>query len=578
MKAPKEWSVYLVRCADASLYTGIAKDVAARVAAHNDGRGAAYTRSRLPVRLVYQKKGFTRSTASVEEARIKSLERPAKLALVARSLRRAAGALALLWAAASPASALPVFVPENTIVLSSAAPQAFTGESTYAPLRMYYLPAVSSGVPHTSSGAAVLSATSVNGFAWTKESGVRVDTNTVPSVSASSITGCSLQPLTAGGFRMLYSIVSTTGAYRIHSATSADGLAWANETATHVDAGTIAFVAHPKLVVLNSGDWRMFYVSGSTTTPADRVIRTARSTDQGASWGSFAVALSTLAYEVGASKLADGKIRLYYTQALAAGSSATVIASALSSDALGTSFTQESGFRVSTTAATGALAFPVPARSTDSFRWRLYYAAYEAFNSTGDARSALTGAPAPVSISPNTVYASAGSIPITISGEVFSTGPSVSITRGATTIAGTSVNRSNDQTITANFATQGQAVGTWDVTVTNADGVATTVSNLLTIDFAPGVVVLTNNLLRPRLGGSTTIDITTFNPGPVTARVYDLEGRPVNTLFEGFQPAGAFTVTWNGRSASGAAAPSGVYFVQVTGPKINQKSKIVLIR
>lgn len=566
--------MYLVRCADASLYTGIAKDVAARVAAHNAGKGAAYTRSRLPVKLVYKKKGFTRSTALSEEARIKSLERPGKLALLGRAL--AAAALALVLGTA--AKAAPIFSGGDAIVLSSATPQAFTGEATYAPMRMYWLPAVSSDAPHASSGPAIYSATTVDGVAWTVESGIRVDTNTVPSVSASSITGCGLQSLSGGGFRMLYSIVSTTGAFRIHSATSADGLAWANEAAVHVDGSTGAYVGSPKLIVLTSGDWRLYYVSGSTTSLASRKIWTARSTNQGASWSSFAVALSTLAYEVGASKLTDGIVRLYYTQALSAGSSATVIASAVSSDNLGTTFTQEAGFRVSTTVTTGALSFPVPARSTDSWRWRLYYGAYESFNSTGDVRASLTGSPTPVSLSPGTLYTSASTTPQTILGETFSPAPTASITLGATTLAGASITRTDDQHIAVTFPTQGQTIGYWNLTVTNADGVPATVSNALFIDFAPGSVVLTNNLLRPRNGTPTSIDVTTFNPGSVTIRVYDINGRPVNTLFEGIQAAGSVTYTWDGRTATGASAPSGVYFVQATGPKLNQKSKIVLIR
>ena len=48
------WSVYIGRCADSSLYTGIAKNVEERIKLHNAGRGAKYTRSRLPVQLVYQ--------------------------------------------------------------------------------------------------------------------------------------------------------------------------------------------------------------------------------------------------------------------------------------------------------------------------------------------------------------------------------------------------------------------------------------------------------------------------------------------------------------------------------------------
>ncbi len=80
---PREWSVYIARCADQTLYTGIAKDVAKRAAQHNAGRGAAYTRARRPVEIVYAAKGFTRSEALIEEARIKALPREAKRHLIA---------------------------------------------------------------------------------------------------------------------------------------------------------------------------------------------------------------------------------------------------------------------------------------------------------------------------------------------------------------------------------------------------------------------------------------------------------------------------------------------------------------
>jgi putative endonuclease len=75
------WFVYLVRCADASLYTGISTDVPARVAAHNAGRGARYTRARLPVELVHVERKKSRSTAQRREAEIKALPRAAKLRL-----------------------------------------------------------------------------------------------------------------------------------------------------------------------------------------------------------------------------------------------------------------------------------------------------------------------------------------------------------------------------------------------------------------------------------------------------------------------------------------------------------------
>ena len=589
VKTPKEWSVYLVRCADASLYTGIAKDVGARISAHNSGKGAAYTRSRRPVRLVYHKKGLTRSGALIEEARIKSLERAEKLAFLKKAVRtvgRAAGVLALLWSVAAPARAVPVFNKETTISIASATAQAFTEVTVGVPypVRMYYLPAISSGAPHASSGTAILSATWTGavGVPWVPEVGVRVTTNTVPTVSASSITGCALQPLTGGGYRMLYSIVSTTGAFRIHTATSADGLAWANEPGVAVD-GVTTYVGVPRLVVLNSGDWRLYYTrdaaGGNSLT--NRQIFTARSTDQGATWGPSSVALSTNAYESGAAKLTDGRVRLFYTQPAAASSSATVIMSALSNDILGNTFTTEPGARLSTPTATGAVSFPVPVRTTDTYRWRLYYTYYEAYNSTGDIHAALTGAPAPVALNPATVFRTSASNTLAITGEVFSpiAGLSgASISKGGVTIVGTGVTRSNDQNMTANFNTQGAALGSWDLTVTNSEGAAAVVLGALTVDFAPGSVVLTDNLLRPRNGGSTAIDITTFNAGQVTVRVYDSEGRPIRVIFDGQQPAGAFGFTWDGKNASGAAVPSGLYFVAVNGPKINIKSKVVVIR
>lgn len=76
------WSVYLLRCADGSLYTGVTTDAQRRVREHNAGRGAAYTRSHRPVRLVHLEGGHSRSSALVREAQIKRWPRPRKLALV----------------------------------------------------------------------------------------------------------------------------------------------------------------------------------------------------------------------------------------------------------------------------------------------------------------------------------------------------------------------------------------------------------------------------------------------------------------------------------------------------------------
>lgn len=73
---------YIMRCADGTLYTGYTDDIARREAAHNSGRGAKYTRSRLPVKMVYHESFATRSEAMKRECAIKRLSREQKLELI----------------------------------------------------------------------------------------------------------------------------------------------------------------------------------------------------------------------------------------------------------------------------------------------------------------------------------------------------------------------------------------------------------------------------------------------------------------------------------------------------------------
>ncbi len=84
--------VYIVRCADGTLYTGIATDLDRRLGEHNGagkGKGARYTRARRPVTQVYSAMYETRAQASKEEARIKSLSRSEKCALIATAAAQA---------------------------------------------------------------------------------------------------------------------------------------------------------------------------------------------------------------------------------------------------------------------------------------------------------------------------------------------------------------------------------------------------------------------------------------------------------------------------------------------------------
>lgn len=80
----REWFVYLLRCRDGSLYTGITNDLPRRLASHRAGTGSAYVRTRLPVRVVYREPQPDRSTALKREAAIKKLPRRDKLALIRR--------------------------------------------------------------------------------------------------------------------------------------------------------------------------------------------------------------------------------------------------------------------------------------------------------------------------------------------------------------------------------------------------------------------------------------------------------------------------------------------------------------
>ena len=76
------WFVYILQCADHTLYTGSTNDLDKRLAKHNSGNGAKYTRSRLPVKIIYYENAENRSTANQREAAIKKLTRKEKLELI----------------------------------------------------------------------------------------------------------------------------------------------------------------------------------------------------------------------------------------------------------------------------------------------------------------------------------------------------------------------------------------------------------------------------------------------------------------------------------------------------------------
>ncbi|MDH3589525.1 MAG: GIY-YIG nuclease family protein [Gammaproteobacteria bacterium] len=76
------WYVYIVKCSDHSLYTGISTDPDKRLVVHNSGTGARYTRSRRPVKLVYTERAENRSDALRREAQIKRMTAAGKRELI----------------------------------------------------------------------------------------------------------------------------------------------------------------------------------------------------------------------------------------------------------------------------------------------------------------------------------------------------------------------------------------------------------------------------------------------------------------------------------------------------------------
>ncbi len=81
MNKSTEWHIYILRCADKSLYTGITTNLSHRLQTHNLGKASKYTRCRLPVKILWTEDGHTESSAKKREVEIKKLSRQEKLKL-----------------------------------------------------------------------------------------------------------------------------------------------------------------------------------------------------------------------------------------------------------------------------------------------------------------------------------------------------------------------------------------------------------------------------------------------------------------------------------------------------------------
>ena len=84
----EKWFLYILKCADESLYTGITKDLERRFKMHSEGKAARYTRTRRPLEMVYRETCRTRTEALVRECFVKALPKTKKLALIGQFKRK----------------------------------------------------------------------------------------------------------------------------------------------------------------------------------------------------------------------------------------------------------------------------------------------------------------------------------------------------------------------------------------------------------------------------------------------------------------------------------------------------------
>jgi len=486
-------------------------------------------------------------------------------------LKRILTAVFICAALARGAFCAPVFTQEAGVDLSSAALDCVMPLT--AGYRMYF---------STPAAFGVFSATSTDGITWGVENGIRISTE-IGGFNSSSITalGAYAGPaITSGPYRAYYVGVSSTGLYSILSATSTNGLAWGEDSDFFLSFNG----GHDRVLslapfYLGSGKAALYYVrdNGGLLDPSSFKVYAATSSDGGNSFsGEIPVLASTGIYSVAVSSLTDGAIRLFTTTTLPSQTTAALVLSADSKDG----FLFGAASQVfSTNPVTNLLGAIAVARSTDTYSWRLYMNLKLAGSATDYVLSALTLKPAIISFSPQVVYDDVPPTDFTLKGEIFSsTTPAVTITKGSDVVPVILVTRVSDMQLTVRANSNGAPIGRYSVTVTNPDGGSATLVNGLKVDFRPGFVTMTDNLFRPLKGGKARIDVTIFNPGNITAKIYDLNGGKVRSLYDGPAAIGLNTYFWDGKTDSGATAASGLYLLHLKGPKTDDKEKIVLIK
>jgi len=447
--------------------------------------------------------------------------------------------------------------------------------------RMYY----------SSGGFNIQSSSSTDGVNWTQEAGLRISTESL-KLDASSVTafGMFAEPTMSGGpYRAFYvGLDSPTLNYSILGAKSTDGLNWTKDTSAIVTYDSSTYISSLRPYRITATDVMLYYVKGDidgeTGAVSNRRIYRRLSQNQGSTFGAETALLpDTTAYALDVSSVTSGylgisaPVRLYIMGPLSGETTGSVITTAHSSDAR--AFYLDFATAFSTTSATNDLRTFAVFRATDSVHLRMYYtSAYSTYSVTGDMYSAYTYTPAFDSVTPNKLYQTDSSEDITILGEVFDSSPTVIISNGSALLTVNSVTRNSDVSLTVNVNPNGAALSKYSLIVANSDGYMVSADNVLSIDYRPGEVATLDNLFRPRRGGKVTFDVMLYVAGNLTAKIYTTNGQLVKTLYDGSVLPGKTTLQWPGDTGEGNTVASGVYLVQISGPKLDTIEKVVVIK
>lgn len=492
-------------------------------------------------------------------------------------MRKLLFSILLLAAAPAAMAERPAFAEQYggnlSIILASATASDVVDISTGG-YRLYF----------TTGSYYVQSATSTDGSNWTVESGMRLSTSAALDIS--SITSVAVyhnSTISSTGTYIAYYVgVNATGKYSILRAYSSDGLNFVKDSSFyHQYNGGSTYIGSLKAWPIDNNNMLLYHIYDSAGLNSSGTYRAAylASSDKGATLPSTTTLLSgTTVYALAVSSITGGTVRMFTAGPPSGSTYGYQITSWLSGDH-GRGFSGENGIRYSTTSTVNITAMAVM-RDAAAWRWRLM-PTFGVLNATGTVHDLLTVLPAIESVVPNKVYQTDPNVTLTVNGEIFSSSGALTATLSSTAgnnITVLSVTRASDVLVTISAATNGSAIDTYTLNITDTDNYSGTYPGALQVDFKPGTVDMMDNVFRPLNNEKCRGDATVYADGRLTVNVYTSNGKKVRAVYDAPINPGSQTVLWDGRTDSGNVAASGMYLMEFKGPKLDYVAKVVLIK